>query len=236
MTDPSDDDRETLAAELALRVLPADEEARAEALRTADARFNRAVEQWDERIAPMFDEVAPVAPPSGVWPRISAVIGAANDNAIRFWRRWAVGATGLLAASLAAIIVLVAQDRPVAPLAPAPTPAGGVTRVATLSVEGGGTAVNLVYDSATGNLFLAPTDKMVGDRRVPHLWLVMPEGGVQLIGAIDGVATSRHNLGAMMPMAAHASAVAISMEEPGHTPGAERPDGPVVASGELQAL
>jgi anti-sigma-K factor RskA len=30
--------------------------------------------------------------------------------------------------------------------------------------------------------------------------------------------------------------VAVSMEQPGHTPAMDRPDGPVVASGELERL
>ena len=78
---------------------------------------------------------------------------------------------------------------------------------------------------------------MAGAKRLPHLWLVLPEGGVQLVGAIDGSATSRHNLGrALAGKAGLANAVAVSMEAPGHTPAADKPDGPVVASGDLQRL
>jgi anti-sigma-K factor RskA len=90
----------------------------------------------------------------------------------------------MLAASLAAVIVLLAQPTP-APIAPsAPPPA--VIRVATLTVESGAAAMTLVYDAGSGELYLAPTTEMASDTRVPHLWLVMPEGGVQLVGAVDG--------------------------------------------------
>ena len=56
-------------------------------------------------------------------------------------------------------------------------------------------------------------------------------------GAIDGSESSRKNLSGVLPdMAGQAVAVAVSMEAPGHTPDAHKPDGPVVASGELQIL
>ena len=232
---------DVLAGELALRVLSPADEAAARAREANDPVFAAQVDDWNTRIAAFADEIAPVQPSPAVWPRVEAATApAANDNdRLVFWRRWAVGSTGLLAASVAALAIMAAQpaQTPVAP--PAPTAPGGITKVATLTLSGGdAAAMTLVYDSATGNLYLAPTDKMAGDTRVPHLWLVMPdEGGVQLIGAIDGSETSRHSLsGALPTMAGKAIAVAVSMEEPGHTPGAHKPDGPVVASGELQNL
>jgi len=133
------------------------------------------------------------------------------------------------------VIVLLAQPVPVPIATPAPPPA--VMRVATLTLESGAAAMTLAYDTGTGELYLAPTTEMAGDNRVPHLWLVLPEGGVQLVGAIDGSTTSRHSLGrALSGPAGVANAVAVSMEAPGHTPAQNRPDGPVVASGEMQQL
>jgi len=86
-------------------------------------------------------------------------------------------------------------------------------------------------------MFIAPTTALSRETGVPHLWLVKPEGGVQLIGAIDGSATSRRTLTALLAdQAGQAKAVAISLEAPGHTPAPDTPDGPVVASGELQPL
>lgn len=241
MTDPTDtggmDEDQALAGELALRVLSPDEEAAARAREAADPGFAAHVEAWNDRLAGLADGIAPVEPSPWVWPRVEAGLTpptAANDNSVVFWRRWAIGSTGLLAASVAAVIVLLAQPAPAPVATPAPPP---VIRVATLTLESGAAAMTLAYDSATGELYLAPTTEMAGDTRVPHLWLVMPEGGVQLVGAIDGSTTSRHNLGrALSGPAGHANAVAVSMEAPGHTPAPDKPDGPVVASGELQRL
>ena len=233
MTDPVNDD-EALAAEQAMRLLSPPDETAARARMAADPAFARAVEAWDERMGGLYEEVTAVAPSPAVWPRVSGRIEPANDNRLIFWRRWAVGSTGLLAAACAGLVLLlVTDDAPVPAPAPAPVP---VTRVAMLQVDGGVPVLSLAYDSATGNLMLSPTGRMPASPMVPHLWLVMPDGKVQLIGAITAGETSRHNLGSMMGMAGHANAVAISMEQPGHTPAADKPDGPVVASGELQAL
>jgi anti-sigma-K factor RskA len=242
MTDPTDidglDEDEALAGELALRVLSPAEEAGARAREASDPAFAAHVDAWNARLAGLADGIAPVEPSPWVWPRVEAGLSpptAANDNGVVFWRRWAIGSTGLLAASLAAVIVLLAQPAPAPVATPAAPPA--VIKVATLTLESGAAAMTIAYDSATGELYLAPTDKMAGDTRVPHLWLVMPEGGVQLVGAIDGSATSRHSLGqALSGPAGAANAVAVSMEAPGHTPAPDHPDGPVVASGELQRL
>jgi anti-sigma-K factor RskA len=244
MTDPTDTDGldkdRALAGELALRVLSPEEEAAARAREASDPAFAAEVEVWNDRLAGIADQVPAVEPSPYVWPRVEAALPqpvAANDNRrLAFWRTWAVGSTGLLAASLAAVVVLMAQPEPVARV-PAPAAPATVTRVATLTLETGAAAMTIAYDSATGELYLAPTEAMAGDTRVPHLWLVMPEGGVQLVGAINGSATSRHNLGtALSGTAGKARAVAVSMEAPGHTPAADRPDGPVVAQGELQRL
>lgn len=232
------DEDQALAGELALRLLSPDDEVAARAREAADPTFAAHVDAWNERLGGLADGVASVEPSAWVWPRVEAGLTeptAANDNSVVFWRRWAIGSTGLLAASLAAVVVLMAQ--PVAVPVGAPVAPPAVIRVATLTLENGAAAMTLAYDSATGELYLAPTTEMAGDTRVPHLWLVMPEGGVQLVGAIDGSATSRHSLGqALSGPVGHANAVAVSMEEPGHSPASNKPDGPVVASGELQRL
>lgn len=236
--DPLNDDA-VLAGELALRVLSPAEEAAARERSKTDPAFAAELDGWNESLAAFADGIAPVAPSASVWPKVEAGLTpvAANDNGrVAFWRRWAIGSTGLLAASLAAVVVLLAQPAP-APQSVTAPPAAAITRVATLTLEDGAAAMTLAYDAQTGNLYLAPTQEMAGDARVPHLWLVMPEGGVQLVGAINGSATSRHSLDRVKAgMAGQAIQVAVSMEAPGHTPGATKPDGPVVASGEFQQL
>ncbi|RZJ03426.1 MAG: hypothetical protein EON89_11625 [Brevundimonas sp.] len=242
MTDPTDMDEDgALAGELALRVLSPEEESAARAREQTDPAFAGQVEAWNERLGTLAEGIAPVQPSPGVWPRVEGALPPtpANDNArLTFWRRWAIGSTGLLAASIAAVAVLAVQTQQAPVTAPPPVAQAEVVRVATLSLEQGGKpALTLVYDPNTENLYLSPTEAMAGDTRVPHLWLVMPEGGVQLVGAIDGSEASRHHMaGLMSTKAGQATAVAVSMEAPGHTPAVDKPDGPVVAAGELQRL
>ena len=235
--DAADHDR-ALAGELALRVLPAEEERAARSREQSDPAFATEVEAWNEHLAAFAAEIAPVTPSPGVWPRVeSAIAPAANDNGrVAFWRNWAVASTALLAASVAGVAILLARPEP-SPIVQS-APEGGVTRVATVSLtEGGAPVVALAYDTATGKMFIAPTTALGRETGVPHLWLVKPEGGVQLIGAIDGSATSRRTLTALLANeAGQAKAVAISLEAPGHTPAPDTPDGPVVATGELQPL
>lgn len=227
-----------LAGELALRVLSPEEERAARAREQSDPAFAGEVEVWNGHLAEIAAGIAPVTPSAGVWPRIQAAIApAANDNGrVAFWRTWAVASTALLAASVAGVAILLARPAP-APIVQA-APEGGVTRVATVALTEGGTpVVALAYDTATGRLFIAPTTALGQETGVPHLWLVKPEGGVQLIGAIDGSAISRRTLSDLLAdEAGQATAVAISLEAPGHTPAPDTPDGPVVATGELQPL
>jgi len=237
-----DEDTDALAAELALRVLSPADEADAQARAKRDPEFRAHVDAWNARLAALADELEPVEPSPGVWPRVEAGLpapAAANDNhRVVFWRRWALASTGLLAASLAAVAVLASRPEPAT--SPASGEAIAVTRVATLTLQGADApAMTIAYDSATGSLYLSPTDKMAGDPRVPHLWLLLPDGTPQLVGPINGVEVSTHSLKGT-PLselaASRAASVAVSMEQPGHTPGANRPDGPVVAAGDLQSI
>lgn len=230
-----DEDRDLLAGELALRLLSPVEEAAARARQARDPAFAAEVDAWSERLGQMVESAPSEEPSPALWARLSAVIGSANDNLVIFWRRWAVGSSALLAASLGALIFLAARPDQTPVAASSPTPPA-VTRVATLTVEGGGMAATLIYDPVTGGLFVQPAAPMPPGR-VPHLWLVMDDGVVRLVGPVDGASQSRHRLsGGMEIMAGRAQAVAISMEAPGHTPPVDKPDGPVIASGAFQPV
>lgn len=246
MTDAADiEGGDLLAAELALRVLDREAETAARARQAADPAFAADVAAWEARLAVLFDDVAPVQPSTHVWSRIEARLAApANDNRkLAFWRRWAVASTGLLAASVAALAVMVARPNPVVPppaappaaAATAPTPE--IARIATLSTPEGEAFATVVYDSATETLYLAPLRSAQQDARVPHLWLMLPDGGVQLVGAIDGRQPSRQLIApGLSAQIGQVAQLAISMEAPGHAPAPNKPDGPVVASGDIRTL
>src|ERR1700755_1839584 len=111
---PELNDAEALAAEHALGVLAGREREKAEARMASDAGFAADVEAWRNRLAPLYDGVAPIAPSDGVWRGIERMLPV-NDNAeasekrVRFWRGATGGSLGLFAASLVAVVSLVSQ-------------------------------------------------------------------------------------------------------------------------------
>ena len=240
MTDPIHPEDETAAAERALRLNERVEDEVLARREAADPAFAAEVESWNERLGPLIDEVTPVDPPAGLWPRIEALISprAANDDSpVRFWKRWAYGSTGLLAASLAAVGFLLV-NRPVVERiveVPAPTQVTHVT-VATLTGDGDMPIATITYDPATGALHVAPTRQMEMAESIPALWLVAPDGSTTLVGAIDPATPQTHSLPEpLRPVASGAMALAISLEPIGE-PLAPQARGPVVAVGEVSEL
>ena len=214
---------------------------RRRARQASDSAFAADVAAWQARLAVLFDDVAPVQPSAVVWSRIEAGLSVpANDNRkLVFWRRWAVASTGLLAASVAAFAVMLARPDAVVPppAAPPAAPTPEIARIATLSTPEGEAFATVVYDSATETLYLAPLRSAQQDARVPHLWLMLPDGGVQLVGAIDGRQPSRQLIApGLSAQIGQVAQLAISMEAPGHAPAPNKPDGPVVASGDIRTL
>lgn len=227
---PLDEDGVTLAAEYALGLLDPGARADAAARAARDPAFAAEAQAWSERLAPLAAEAAEVAPPAAVWSGVLRALEApaapANDNAraLRTWRRIGVGASSLAAASLAAVVLLLAR--------PPEPPA----QVAALSTPGGATAVVVAFDADTGALLVTPGPGLQAGGRTPHLWLVNPDGGVQLVGAIDPARAATHSLPrALSRRAAAARGLALSLEPAGHKP-IEAPGGPVVASGDFADL
>lgn len=238
MTDLAASEPDLTAAEYVLGVLDARERAMAEARLAADPAFADEVEVWNARLSPLAEAVVPVVPPATAWARIALATGvgavggapsAANDDArVRFWRRWAMGASGLAAASLALAAMLAGRPATVvqvpgrAPVAPPPV-------VATLKATGGAVALVAAYDSGANTLVLAPVGA-APDRTVPTLWLLKRGGGVQRLGPMDMTKPTRISVDpAIAPTARGASGLAVSLEPFGVT--SQTPKGPVIASG-----
>lgn len=240
MSAPEDMEPLDPAAERALRLHSGAEDEALARREAAEPAFAAEVAAWNERLAPLYDEIAPVPAPAGVWPRVEAGVApaAANDDApVRFWRRWAVGSTALLAASLAAVGFLIV-NRPVVERiveVPGPAQVQHVT-VATLVGDGEQPIAMITYDPATGALHVAPTRRLEPGETIPTLWLVNPEGGTTLVGAIDPTTPQTHSLPeTLRPVANGAAALAISLEPAGE-PLAPQARGPVVAVGEVSEL
>ena len=110
-----DDDRDLLAAELALRLLDGRDLDEARSLSERDADFAAAVAAWDARFAPLFEEIEPVAADVSVWARIAAVIGRGTGEGAEIiaLRRRAAGwrnVAGLVTAMAAALALIVVPN------------------------------------------------------------------------------------------------------------------------------
>jgi anti-sigma-K factor RskA len=223
------------AAEYVLGVLDAAGRAAAEARMARDRAFAEDVARWTERLGPLAEGAPEAPPPPELWERIEASItpgaaasrpAAANDNAagVRFWRRLALGASTAAAASVAAVVLLLARPDP------------AVVQVATLATPQGEATVMLAFNPRTRALLVTPGAGLRTGRAVPHLWLMEPGGGVRLVGAIDPEEAATHSLPEDLALRARsAEGAAVSLEPPGRTPAAA-PAGPVVASGRFTRL
>ena len=241
---PPTDDFGDDAAERALRLNDGPADAALSVRAETDPAFGARVEAWNERFAPLYDEIEPVAAPLTVWPRVAEAIrpAAANDNmATKFWRGWAMASTSFLAASLAGLAFLIANPRVereyITPPA-APAPEFQPVSVATLmSAEDPDMPIaTITYDPQTGALHVAPTMQMEMAETIPALWLVDDQGQTTLVGAIDPAHGQTHSLPQdLRPTASGAVALAISLEPMGE-PLAPQARGPVVAVGEVSRL
>jgi anti-sigma-K factor RskA len=106
---PGDEDRDARIAEYVLGTLIGDERAAFEAELARDENLRRAVATWSERLQPLADSVAPVAPPLALRDRILTRIGGA-ERAERFnimrWLAWTFGASAVGAAVAVALVFL----------------------------------------------------------------------------------------------------------------------------------
>jgi anti-sigma-K factor RskA len=124
MTDTSDvtpgpggEDRDARIAEYVLGTLAGDARVAFEAEFARDEGLRRAVALWSERLQPLADSVAPVAPPLALRDRVLAGIGGAavrreRPFSILRWLAWTFGASAVAAAVAVAAVFLFPPQPP----------------------------------------------------------------------------------------------------------------------------
>lgn len=200
MADPVEmNDREAMAAELALGLLEGEERAAALRLQLSDADFAASVEAWRDRFAPLAAGYAPVSPPAALWAAIEARLGGEVGSSavaelpsptarqLGRWRAVAIGSSAMAAVLLAAIVLRPAPD--MAPTTP-PTPLAVETPVtiAQLAGEPGGALIAARFSREPGELMIRSTGIPVGEL-APELWVIPGDGVPRSLGlvAIDGM-------------------------------------------------
>lgn len=243
-----------LAGEYVLGVLDAARRRDAEARMASDRGFARLVADWEQRLVPLIDEIAPIAPPPHVWPRIRTSLGWASVGedrrpgvmqSVGFWRAATVLAA---AAAVAAIFIGRVPQAPTpapAPVAvqPAPQPQPATTEeaaakpVTPLVDDGGRTAWLATVDPVTKKVLMVPVP--TGDDaegRVAELWLI-PEGEApKSLGLLDRRKAHSLDVPDTLDYALReGSLLAVTLEPAGGAPGGVA-TGPIIAKGDIRQL
>lgn len=110
------EDRDARIAEYVLGTLTGEERAAFEEELARDESLRRAVAVWSERLQPLADSVAPVAPPVALRDRVLARIGDTDAEERPFsilrWLAWTFGASAVAAAVAVAAVFLFTPQPP----------------------------------------------------------------------------------------------------------------------------
>lgn len=226
-------ERDALAAELALGLLDGEDRATALRLVLSDRDFARAVADWRDALAPLFDLVPEAAPSADLWSRIEAALdgNAATTPRTGFWK----GATAVTFAAAAALAgVLVLQPAPAPQIIEREAPV--VARLAAPLVPEGTTSLVMArYDPAHAMLRV-DANVMPDDDRAPELWVIPADGTPRSLGVFGKSGTTEVAMTARLrAWLVDGATLAVSLEPTGGSPSG-LPTGPVIASGKLVTI
>ena len=234
------------AAEFALGLLEGEELLMARGRLAREPDFAARVAFWEDRLAPMLDDVAGAEPSPAVWAGISTALDAleasggsaeiiALQDRLTRWK-WATGISSAAAAVALAFLAIPtepvsvpATDNPPARLASAPL-------FANVPIEGTPLSLDLTYLPEKRDLLVAAVGLTHDGVHDHELWLVKPDGGVESLGVVTPGEVRAHSVPAdYSPMMADGAQLLLTREPLGGKP--EGVDaGPVVASGALSRI
>ena len=221
----TDDDR-VLAAEYALGLLEADAARDARFRALSDTAFAAEVTFWQERLAVLAEEVAPVTPSNAAKRQLMTRLFGAETRqgwfaSLGLWR-------AVTMASLLAVAVLGYQ---VATYDRIPT-----LYAAELVSETGDLRVLAVYDSVTGHIRITRTDGQAAPGRDLELWAIAEGGAPVPVGLLPD---DRIRAGYEVPESVRDAladlTLAISDEPDGGSPTGQ-PTGAVLAAGSVEEI
>lgn len=224
------------AGEYVLGTLSAEERAAVERARLDDPMLDAAIIAWELRLAPLNERVPEMVPPADLYQRIETRLGWTSTGAAPSAeiislrtriRRWQVAtvATGLIAASLAAVMVLKPDLL---------APRADNRFVAVLQKDAASPAFVVTVDVASKQLSVrqVAAEKLAG--KSYELWLVNSTfSQPRSLGLVrDEGVTRGVTLAAYSPQVVESSVLAVSLEPEGGSP-TGLPTGPVVFTGKL---
>jgi anti-sigma-K factor RskA len=224
------DRADRLAAEYVLGTLRGPARRRLESLLSAHPVLRDAVAQWQTRLAPLSQSVAPVTPSDRVWRDIEARLFAERAVAVRpgLWQRLSLWRTLTGLATAATVAMFMVASRVPAPQAPIVVVLGSNPEAVQ--------ALNASFVasvSADGRvLVLRPINELAPPAgRSLELWAVPAQGAPRSLGLVQ----ARGATTVLRAQLLHdTAAFAVSIEPVGgSTTGA--PTGPIVSLGKLQS-
>jgi anti-sigma-K factor RskA len=226
------DDIEALAGEYVLGTLDVSERAAVDAQRVRDAVLDRAIREWQRRLAPLDAEARPVEPSPGLLPRIEARLGfsprasaevIALGNRLKFWRRTAAITSAMAAALLA---VVLARE-----MTPQPKPRN---LVAVLQKDAQSPAFLVSVDVDNKFMTVRPVAAKHEAGKSYELWLIHDSlGKPRSLGVIDDPSVIRPaQLAAYDKNVIEDATLAVSLEPEGGSPTGD-PTGPVLFAGKM---
>lgn len=228
MKDDESQDDETLAAELVLGLLEGEEKAVALRKQLSDPKFAQAVDAWNQRIDPLFQEFQEVEPAAFIWDGIESRLDAGSTGeAVVQMKRWRMGA--IVSGALAACLALALIVGPVPFLTPSEAPSVAVAQL-TGDIEGLVLAVS--YNPKTAEMRI-DVNGMPETDTAPEIWIVGQDGIFRSLGQIG-----RNGISEMTVPSDHrelinsTATLQLTMEPPSDTPHA-KPTGEPVASGKV---
>jgi anti-sigma-K factor RskA len=211
--------RERLAAEYALGTLRGRARERLKRWMRDDPELTKEIAEWETRLGPLAQAVAPVEPPARVWQQVERKLDFRKK--FSFWKDLALVAAGA-AAALVAVALLLPLQRGM--------PA---SYVAVLSDPKTARPVLIATAERTDRVLrvsvLEPGIHIAG--RSLELW-ALPQGGKpRSLGVVSGRERTNLKLLAVADQSlGDVPALALSLEPPGGSPSGQ-PTGPVLYTG-----
>lgn len=228
MSEAEDHNDDVQAAEYAMHLLPSAERHAFEGRLAAEPQLRALVAQWNERLAPMSDDIPDVAPPPHVKTAMQKRLFAQNQSErTSFWNRLVVW-RGLAFASMAAVLALLA----VGLLQP---PATGPVMVAEVAAADDSVRVWARYDSRQGVLEVSRVAGGPAAGRSLELWLVAGMDAPVSLGVMPTDARGRMVIAPELRAKMNNAVLAISDEPLGGSPTGKR-TGALLAVGQINSV
>lgn len=252
-------------AEYVLGVLDADERAQVEQELQKDAHAASVVLLWERHLAPLNEDVEPLAPGAYVWARIADELGlsvamatapraapAASSrteplrsepssgwwNSLKLWRWIGVGASLATAACLA-FIAQIQQPTRVPTLAKAPAVTAPAASYMTVKIaqDNGIAAWTATMDVTHARMVIVPASPAtLASNRSDELWLLPPGEKPISLGLIrHDKPTALEVPRALLAKLSDKALLAVSVEPLGGS-ATGQPTGPVVAKGQFSGV